>query len=63
MVSRSIHSAMMIYSAHTQTQRERQTDTDTQTDMHAQTTHTCCIYSRRSNKPTLKEQKFIDRMQ
>lgn len=54
MVSRSIHSAMMIYSAHKHTHRERQTDTDTQTGFHTQTTHTCCIYSRRSSEHILK---------
>lgn len=39
MVSRSIHSAMMIYSAHRHTQRGRKTDTDTQMCMHKQHIH------------------------
>ncbi len=43
MVSRSIHSAMMIYSAHKHTQRERQADADTQPDMHTQTAHTHAV--------------------
>lgn len=37
MVSRSIHSSMMIYSAHKHAESER--DTDTQTDMHTQLIH------------------------
>lgn len=37
MVSRSIHSAMMIYSAHKHAESER--ETDTQTDMHTQLIH------------------------
>lgn len=43
MVSRSIHSAMMIYSAHEHAESER--DTETQTDMHTQLIHDVYIVS------------------